>query len=54
MKTLGILLILLGFGIAGFGAYQSMNWGWDTPQLTELGLGVGAIVAGFVLRGLTW
>lgn len=54
MKSLGIFLILLGCGIAGYGAYQSMSWGWDAPELTELGLGVAALVAGFVLRGFSW
>ncbi|HEX8712733.1 MAG TPA: hypothetical protein VF730_12725 [Terracidiphilus sp.] len=54
MKTLGILMILLGCGIAGYGAYQSMTWGWDNPELAELGLGVLALIGGVFLRGMTW
>lgn len=54
MKKLGFLLILLGCGIAGHGAYQSITWGWDNPELAELGLGVAALIAGVFLRGLAW
>lgn len=54
MKALGMLLILLGCGVAGYGAWQSMTWGWDANTLEELGVGVVTAVSGLFLRGMTW
>ena len=54
MKTLGILLILMGCALAGYGAWQSITWGWDTTMLEELGIGVVTAVTGLFLRGMSW
>lgn len=54
MKILGFLLILLGCGVAGYGAWQSITWGWDANTLEELGVGVVTAVTGLFLRGMSW
>lgn len=53
MSKLVYLLILVGAGMAAFGAKELMVYGWDTTSQIEIGGGVAVIVGGLVLSGIT-
>ena len=53
MSKLVYVLIIIGAGIAAFGANELMAYGWDSKCQFEIGSGIAVIVGALVLSGLT-
>lgn len=53
MTKLIYLLIIVGAGIAAFGARELMIYGWDTTSQWEVGGGIAVVVGALAMSGLT-
>lgn len=53
MSKLIYVLIIVGAGIAAFGAKELMVYGWDSTCQFEIGGGIAVVVGALALSGIT-